>query len=102
MLIRIALNFELTAIGVLTLPCVLTKSHCPVEILKEDLTPRARENFFFSKFFFLEFLNYKRMSLISMFPSLFKKRENILIIIEYDSTNLSDSHNLIFCLLKFI
>lgn len=44
--IRLALNFELTEIGVLTLPCILAKSHFPVEMLQEDLTPRAKEKFF--------------------------------------------------------
>lgn len=90
--IRMALSFELAEISVCRPPCALGKSRCP-EVLKEDLTPRTREDFFSLNSSFLEFWNYKGMIIILVFPSLSKKRENILIIIEYDSTNLSDSRN---------
>lgn len=53
-LIRIALIFELTEIGMLTLTYVLAKSHCPLEILQEDLTPEQEKNFFSLNSFFLD------------------------------------------------
>lgn len=64
-------------------------SRCPVEILREDLTPK--QEVFFLNFSFREFWNYKGMLTIPVFPSVSKERENILIIIEYDSSPLSDS-----------